>query len=215
LNLGEVRDTEKDIVSKYGVTKFPTLVVIPATGGDHVTYDGELKHEPLFKFLNTYAKALERPGKPAPPQKEAPPPAEPIRPVKDEVADQATFESLCFNKNQNCIVTLLDPQNTEAEEQQRYLAVLDKVQQKHGKTFSFIWIDAQKAPDFADTWNLASGYPSVVVFNHKKQSIVPYIGAFSESSMNEFLAALLRGAKKASPVTKVPSIQATSQKDEL
>jgi thioredoxin-like negative regulator of GroEL len=89
------------------------------------------------------------------------------------------------------------------------------VQKKNERTFNFVWIDAQRASEFVDTWNLASGYPSVVVFNHKKQSIVPYIGAFAESSINEFLTALLRGAKKAIPITKVPSIQAVTQKDEL
>jgi len=54
-----------------------------------------------------------------------------------------------------------------------------------------------------------------LVFNQKKQSIVPYIGAFSESSISEFFSALLRGAKKAVPITKIPSIQAAPPKDEL
>ena len=74
-----------------------------------------------------------------------------------EVTDQATFESVCFNTNKNCIITILDMQNSSPEEHEQYLAVLDQVQQKHGKTFNLIWIDAQKAGDFVDTWNLASG----------------------------------------------------------
>jgi protein disulfide-isomerase A6 len=40
LVLGEVRDTEKDIVAKFAVTKFPTLVIVPKDSTEHVVYDG-------------------------------------------------------------------------------------------------------------------------------------------------------------------------------
>jgi len=87
LSLGEVKDTEKDVVSKYGVTKFPTLIVVPVSG-DPVVYSGDLKHDPLLNFLKPYAKELPKPTgtsnsgstkKETPPP---PPPPEPLRPVR-------------------------------------------------------------------------------------------------------------------------------------
>jgi len=217
LELAEVRDTEKEIVSKYGIKKYPTLIVI-TTSEEQVTYEGELKHDTLFSFLKPYAKEIPGKSKPSggstkkdtPP----PPPPEPIRPVKDEVTDQAIFESVCYNKNSNCLIALLDPQNTDVEEQAAYIKTLEKLQEKYSKTFNFVWLDAVKQIDFVDTWNLASGFPTIVAFNHKKSSIVPYIGAFSDESIGEFLDKILRGTKRASPVTKIPSISAKA-KDEL
>jgi len=35
-----VRDSEKEIASKFAVVKFPTLVVISLDGAEPVTYDG-------------------------------------------------------------------------------------------------------------------------------------------------------------------------------
>jgi len=222
LNLGEVKDTEKDVVSRFGVTKYPTLVVVPVSG-DQVVYDGELKHEALSKFLKPFAKEIPKPGPssgskkstaPPPP----PPPTEPVRPVRGELVDQQTFESLCFDKTVNCIISLLDPQNTEPEEHERYLSVLEKIQDKHSKTFNFFWMDAQKQLDFVEKWNLASGFPAAVVFNHKKMTIVPYVGAFAEENMSEFLNSLLiRGVtRRATPIDKVPTVRGVQkEKDEL
>jgi len=119
----------------------------------------------------------------------------------------------------NCIISFLDPQNTEPTEHEKHLAVLEKVQEKHGRAFSFFWMDAQKQVDFIESWNLASGFPSVVVFNHKKKTIVPYVGAFDESSMKEFLSGLLRGVtRRATTLDKIPTVNSSpsaTQKDEL
>jgi len=218
LEFGEVKDTEKDIVSKYSVSKYPTLVVI-TSGGEQNNYDGELKHNALSSFLKPFAKEIPGKSKPSggsskkdtPPP---PPPSEPIRPVRDEVNDQTTFESVCYNKNSNCLIALLDPQNTETELHETYIKTLEKLQEKYTKTFNFLWLDAVKQTEFVDDWNLASGFPTIVAFNHKKSSIVPYIGAFSDESIGEFLDKILRGTKRASLVRKIPSISSKA-KDEL
>jgi len=93
--------------------------------------------------------------------------------------------------------------------------LLEKVQEKHGKAFHFIWLDGVNQPEFANEWGLSSSYPTIVTFNHKKMSIVPYIGSFSEEAVNDYLNKILRGARRASPISKVPSIIAPQGKDEL
>ncbi len=40
LILGEVRDTQKDICEKYGVTKFPSVLIFPKGSTEPVVYDG-------------------------------------------------------------------------------------------------------------------------------------------------------------------------------
>jgi len=69
-----------------------------------------------------------------------------------------------------------------------------------------MWLDPIKQTDFVETWNLASGFPTIMVFNQKKSSIIPYIGAFSDESISEFLDKILRGTKRASSISKIPTI---------
>lgn len=54
LLFGEVKKAEKDVVSQFGVTKYPTLFVISPEAG-LVPYTGKIKHEPLYQFLEQYA----------------------------------------------------------------------------------------------------------------------------------------------------------------
>ncbi|KKA28566.1 hypothetical protein TD95_002908 [Thielaviopsis punctulata] len=55
--VGQVRSKEKATVEKYGITKFPTLVLVPAGSGEPVVYEGEMKKENMAEFLGTVAQA--------------------------------------------------------------------------------------------------------------------------------------------------------------
>jgi len=208
LNLGQVKDTETELVEKYKITKYPTLVVVPPSG-DVVTYSGELKHAALFAFLKPHAKVLEQQQE----QKTPPPPKQEefVYDVKLEVKDQATFDKICGNTN--CIVTLLDPENSSPEEHTKYLTEMVKVHDKNKNLFRFVWMDGVRQSDFTDKFNLNSGFPSVILVNQKKSSSIPYIGAFNEGSITEWLEKVLRGGIRASSVKTFPTV--LSRKDEL
>jgi protein disulfide-isomerase A6 len=55
LDIAQVRDKETKAVEAYGVENFPTLVLIPGKGKEPITYDGEIKKEPMVKFLSQAA----------------------------------------------------------------------------------------------------------------------------------------------------------------
>lgn len=55
LHLAQVREKEAGAVSTFGITKFPTLVVLPGGTADAVVYDGELAKAPMTAFLGKYA----------------------------------------------------------------------------------------------------------------------------------------------------------------
>ena len=61
--VAQVRDKEIDITKVFGVTKFPSLVVLP--GGDEtaVMYDGPMRKPAMSNFLGQYAKARALPEK--------------------------------------------------------------------------------------------------------------------------------------------------------
>ncbi|CAK7200726.1 hypothetical protein SEUCBS139899_003425 [Sporothrix eucalyptigena] len=56
LSLGQVRNKESATVEKYGVTKFPALVLLPGEGKDSIVYDGKMKHKEMVEFLSQAAE---------------------------------------------------------------------------------------------------------------------------------------------------------------
>ncbi|KPI45367.1 putative protein disulfide-isomerase [Cyphellophora attinorum] len=80
IKVSQVRSKETDLVEKYGVTKFPSLVLIPGDEVEPVTYSGEMKKQPIVDFLSQAAspnkdtvseKAKPKPSKSKDPKKSA------------------------------------------------------------------------------------------------------------------------------------------------
>jgi len=217
LNLGQVKDTDKAVVEKYKVDKYPTLLVVKE-GEEPVKYTGELKHEALFNFLKKYAPTKpQQPPKSSSSTKKTEAPKEPEelpRDVTVEITDQATWETICFNKAKSCIIAFLDPINAAPEEHQRYLELLKNLGEKNKNRYSFIWMDALKQTHLVDHFRLANVFPNLMLFHHKKGAYVPYVGGFDESSITEFLDRALSGGVRPAPIKDLPSM-ASSKKDEL
>jgi len=216
LNLAEVRDTEKALVEKYGVDKFPTLLVVKGSE-ESIKYTGELKHDALFSFLKKHAPAKKGPaGKPEKgTTQEAPKqPEEPPRDVKEEVKDQQTFESICYNKAKSCIITFMDPTNSDPEEHTKFLQLLEKLAQKNKDRFNFLWMDGLKQADMVDYYRLSNVFPNMMLFNQKKMAYIPYIGGLDEESITkDFLDRALSGGLRPSPIKQIPTV--STPKDEL
>ncbi|PHH66213.1 hypothetical protein CDD81_7806 [Ophiocordyceps australis] len=52
IKVGQVRNKDQAVVEKFGIDKFPTLVLIPSDGENPIVYDGELKKDEMVKFLS-------------------------------------------------------------------------------------------------------------------------------------------------------------------
>lgn len=52
ITIGQARNKEAKTVEKFGIEKFPTLVLLPGGDAPAIVYDGELKKEALVKFLS-------------------------------------------------------------------------------------------------------------------------------------------------------------------
>ncbi|KAH7123534.1 protein disulfide-isomerase MPD1 precursor [Dendryphion nanum] len=53
--VAQIRSKEQEAVKKYGVTKYPTLILLPAGDKEPIVYDGEVNKEGLVKFLSKVA----------------------------------------------------------------------------------------------------------------------------------------------------------------
>ena len=55
VDIAQVRNKESVSVEKFGVTEFPTLVVVPGDGSESKRYEGEMKKQPISEFLSQFA----------------------------------------------------------------------------------------------------------------------------------------------------------------
>ncbi len=52
MNVAQVRNKETAAVEMFGISTFPTFVVLPGGAKDSLVYDGEMKKEPIVAFLS-------------------------------------------------------------------------------------------------------------------------------------------------------------------
>lgn len=55
VKVAQIRSKESAAVEKFGVTEFPSLVLLPGDGKEHTVYDGELKKGPMVEFVSQVA----------------------------------------------------------------------------------------------------------------------------------------------------------------
>jgi protein disulfide-isomerase A6 len=80
---GEVKSSVKRAVKEFGVNGFPTLIVLTPESGA-ITYDGKLKHDALYKFLEEHALPAPSKKKGGNSQKSKPNAEEPIKEAAEE-----------------------------------------------------------------------------------------------------------------------------------
>lgn len=51
IDVAQVRNKESKAVAKFGIEKFPTLVLVPGEGQEPVVYEGDMKKDAMVKFL--------------------------------------------------------------------------------------------------------------------------------------------------------------------
>ena len=58
MTLAQARDSQSKVVQEFAVQKFPTLVLLPGGLAPGVVYSGEMKRDPMHKFLSEYATEI-------------------------------------------------------------------------------------------------------------------------------------------------------------
>ncbi|KAI9784827.1 MAG: hypothetical protein M1839_001557 [Geoglossum umbratile] len=66
ISFAQIRDKEAEAVKIFGITEFPTLVLLPGGDEDSLIYSGELKKDPIVAFLSQVAAPNPDPPAPAP-----------------------------------------------------------------------------------------------------------------------------------------------------
>lgn len=58
MTLAQARDSQSKVAQEFTVQKSPTLVVLPGGLAPGVVYSGEMKRDPMYKFLSEYATKI-------------------------------------------------------------------------------------------------------------------------------------------------------------
>jgi protein disulfide-isomerase A6 len=66
VSVAQIKKSEKAAVGKYGITEYPTLILLPVGSEEPIKFDGKVEKEAMVKFLSQVA----------PPNPDCPPPKE-------------------------------------------------------------------------------------------------------------------------------------------
>lgn len=55
ISVAQIRNTQKASIELFGITKFPTLLLLPGGASEGIVYDGELKKDAMVAFLSQAA----------------------------------------------------------------------------------------------------------------------------------------------------------------
>ena len=66
MHFAQIRDKDTAAVSTFGITSYPTLLVLPGGTEAPVTYSGEMEKGPISAFLTQYAAIAAEPADPKP-----------------------------------------------------------------------------------------------------------------------------------------------------
>ncbi|PHH49666.1 putative protein disulfide-isomerase [Ceratocystis fimbriata CBS 114723] len=221
MSIGQVRNKEKNTVEKYNVKKFPTLVLLPASGGDPIFYDGEIKKEPILDFLAQAATpnpdAFKIKSKTVPKDK---------KPPKDSAKDKVKAQDKEANeKPKPAEATLHLPTvlSTAQEIQESFLSSKSKT--------SLVFLGPETTPSIETIgkylaakhpafpfYTLSSDSPALgplravlgveqeenmVVVNYKRGWVSKYDGDFTQKSISDFMQAVVAGSWKREDLPKI------------
>jgi curved DNA-binding protein CbpA len=143
LSLGEIRQSETELVQRFEIKKFPTLYVISDPEGyKGVAYDGPLTRDSLEKFLNGYAYQTKKIEKDMS-----------IRELNNEVYNKQRICNDSDNKN-ICVVYLTYRDTLEGSEN----AMLEDLAKKYTKDpvkvfwlnpnkYKYFWVSFENKPE--------------------------------------------------------------------
>ncbi|KAL4979490.1 hypothetical protein BDW66DRAFT_127560 [Aspergillus desertorum] len=162
IKVAQIRNKETAAVDRFGITKFPSLILLPGNGKEHIVYNGELKKGPIVEFLSQVAAPNADPApvpekaknsKDSSPEEPSVPTPTPA-PVIDTLGTPEALEAACLApKSGTCVLALLpesgepgaEPSGSTKEALESLAEVARKYIQRKTKPFPLYSIPASNA----------------------------------------------------------------------
>jgi len=172
--------------------EFPALIVI--NNGNVVVYDGKMAYpemkEFIFSHANTEIKEMKENQ-----QQQTPKPSksQPKTPELHALRTSSDWENACANSPRGlCLITFLD--ESDQESHLEYIATLETIVPKVPH-IHVMWVDSPNFPKFSNSFNIAQGYPQVVIYQRGSSRMKNFMGGFEESQLMEFIDSATKGKR--------------------
>ncbi|CEP12011.1 hypothetical protein [Parasitella parasitica] len=196
--VGEVKQSERNIVAEYGIESFPTLLVISPKHGI-VTFDGKLNRDNLKTFMEKHAlpKDKKNTSHPAATEKE-----QAKKKAKEVIALETDeiLENKCLKSTGNvvCVIAITGDEDKK-DTLDTLHALKDKTSTQQSLDFEYGWIHADQSHDIINTLQLSEDYPSIFILHPSKHLFRNYVGSWSEGNLVKWLNQIGSGRVQAWP----------------
>ncbi|KAA8912857.1 hypothetical protein FN846DRAFT_886957 [Sphaerosporella brunnea] len=170
----QIRDKEKDVAERFGITKFPTIVLLPGGDAEGKVFEGKIEKQALFDFFAATKppKVVDQPAsEDSKSSKDGKKPsfvvqAEKLMPVDvPTISALPSLRSICFAKNsKTCVLAISDePLESVAEV---YIGLLARPSLQVFQVFR-VESKEELAKLLQEHLGLGSELPQLVAVNHR------------------------------------------------
>jgi len=184
MHVGYVQNTEEEIVKKYKITTFPTLMMIRRRNEKPILFKGELKFNNVFDFLNPYSEKFVF-GDVKSKQKEEE--AKLLKPwLNEEIPEfmKVSANDVCYNTGKLCVI-YLDTKEPDTKTKD----LLKKFKDKYAgdNKFAYMWMNAKEEPAFFKIFQVEmSELPKLAFLNvGTLKRVMIHSGALNEADLQK------------------------------
>lgn len=180
LIIGEVRQTSKGLIEKFGISSFPTvLVVTDPSGYKGIKYEGEFKKDHLYRFLREYAYISK-------------PKATTIGNAQlAELTEKGIEVGRCGESDEKLCFLYLS--KSRKDEKDLIQAIGSLANNYANDPINFYIIDAQRI-SYSDVFNDVTEVPAIVVIKGKRKRYVKFEGDFEAEKIKDFVDFVVSGS---------------------
>jgi len=223
LQFGWVKSDNKELVEKYGVEKFPTVLVQKKGEDSYTPFEGKISFDNLNEFLKKHAPSKRNmyAEHSSDDEQEDLASAKPIDPTEFElkrITSAEDWQKNCVERSGICAVAILDPYNYP-DDIPRQEELLKQLAENYIGKLHMMWFAAREQPSFCEAVGI-SNFPSLVLINpsRKDQQKARYSllrGAFDEESISDYFDRFLMGGRGAVVLEKEFEIRSVNPEDFL
>jgi len=222
LKFGWIKNTEKELVEKYGVENFPTVLVQKKDDTTFYKFGGKVGFDALNDFLKPYApRPRNMYAQNTPEEEENVVSAKPIDPTEFElkrITSAEDWQANCVERSGLCGVAVLDPYNYP-EDLPKQEELLNELATQYTGKLHLMWFAAREQPSFCEALGI-SNFPSFMLINparteSQKTRVSHFRGAFDEESLSSYFDRFLAGGRGASVLDKQFEFRTVNPEDYL
>jgi thioredoxin-like negative regulator of GroEL/DnaJ-domain-containing protein 1 len=202
LSFGFVRQSETELVQRFGIQKFPTVFVIsePDTFKG-VAYDGPLTRDTLEKFLNQYAYSTKK--------------VEKTLSIKELTSESYNKQKLCNENDRNiCIIYLSNSETLSGEEN----ILLESIAQKYiNDPVKVLFVNSNKYIHFWVSFDASDKDSNFIILRGNRKKYIAILAeiANAQEKVTTMMDNILSGSGSFKKLVKKLNLNTIESKDDL